>query len=72
MCFCIFVCVFVLMTAHPPDGSCDVQAFNCISNGLIGVCGCVFFFFFFEHTNLNKVRITQSIKKRNFKGYMLE
>lgn len=38
--FCVYVCV--PLTAHRPDGSCDVQAFNCISKGLIGVCRCLF------------------------------
>lgn len=43
-----------------------VQAFNCISNGLIGVCvwGCVFFFFFlvgFNDIKLSNVEVMQSI-----------
>ena len=54
------MCVYVrvLLTANPPDGSCDVQGLDCKSNGLIGVCVGVFFFFplvEFEDTKLNIV-----------------
>lgn len=42
-----------------------VQAFNCISNGLIGVCVCggVFFFFLvgFNDIKLSNVEVMQSI-----------
>ncbi len=62
VCLSVFVCV--LLTTNPPDGSCDVKAFNYISVELIGMCRCVSPGFFsllgFKNAKLNKVEVMQS------------